>query len=63
MSDNGWSRPIADRSVDLAYTGRRVATAWQPDRISQVESFRDLGLGIAGMLTLALIANLLVLSL
>ena len=62
MPDNSWSRFVEDRSVGLAYTDT-VARAWQPDRISQAESFRDLGLAIAGMLTLALIANLLVLGL
>ena len=60
MSDNGWSRPVEDRSVNLEYPG---TAAWHPERISQAESFRDLGFAIAGMLTLALIANLLVLSL
>jgi hypothetical protein len=62
MSDNGWTRLIEDRSVRRECAGTDDAT-WQPDRISQADSFRDLALGIAGMLTLAAIANLFILSL
>jgi hypothetical protein len=62
MSDNGWIRPIEDQSVVLKDSGA-VSTARQPDRISQADSFRDLAFAIAGMLTVALLANLLVLGL
>ena len=62
MSDKGWSRFVEDRSVYSADTGA-ASTALHPDRISQAESFRDLGFAVAGMLALAGVANLLVLSL
>jgi hypothetical protein len=62
MLDNGWSRPVANRSVGLKDSGA-VSTARQPDYISQADSFRGLAFAIAGMLTVALLANLLVLGL
>ena len=62
MSDNDWSQFVEDRSVDPVDASAVVAAA-HPDRISQAESFRDLGFAIAGMLTVALLANLIVLSL
>jgi hypothetical protein len=62
MSDNGWSRPIEYRSVGLQDAGA-VSNTLQPDHISQADSFRDLAFAIAGMLTVALLANLLVLGL
>ena len=62
MSDNGWSRLLEERSAGKRDTGA-VSLAWQCERISQADCFRDLAFAIAGMLTVAAIANLLVLSL
>ena len=61
MSDNGWSRSVEDGSVGLQDAGA-VRIARQPDRISQADTFRDLAFAVAGMLTVALLANLLVLG-
>ena len=62
MSDDGWSRSVADGSVGLQGAGA-ASIARRPHHISQADTFRDLAFAIAGMLTVALLANLLVLGL
>jgi hypothetical protein len=61
MPDNGWSRSVRDQSVVHRLSGG-ISAAGRPDHISQAECLRDLGLAVVGMLTVALLANLLVLS-
>ena len=61
MSDNGWSQFVEDRSVNPLDAGAATA-ALRPDRISQAETFQDLSFAIAGLLAVALLANLVVLN-
>lgn len=62
MSDNGWSRSVEDGSVGLQDAGA-AGIARRPAHISQADTFRDLAFAVAGMLTVALLGNLLVLGL
>jgi hypothetical protein len=62
MLDSRRSRLVTDGSVALRGSGA-FGGARAPERISQTETFRELAIAIAGMLTLAVLANLLVLSL
>ncbi len=62
MLDSRRSRLVTDGSVALPGSGA-FGGARAPERISQAETFRELAIAIAGMLTLAVLANLLVLSL
>ena len=61
MLDSGRSRLVTDGSVALRAAGA-FGAARAPERISQAESFRELAIAIAGMLTVAALANLLVLG-
>ena len=62
MLERGLSRLVTDGSVALRGSGS-FGGARAPERMSQAETFRELAIAIAGMLTLAVLANLLVLSL
>ncbi len=58
MSDNSQSRPVEGPSAGLG-NASVSCLIWERDRISQVDTFRDLSFAIAGSLIVALLASLL----
>jgi hypothetical protein len=61
MPDSGQSRHMDDQAIGDSGAAES-GLVWQPERISQADTLRDLAFAAAGSLSVALLANLLALA-